>query len=207
LFAVIIFGAAMFVRTKDAPLQLWLAVSANAFAGGAMIGWTIANIPVESLGVGGWSRSLALAAIAVAGPPVLSMAIMRNTPVPSFARILGPENARVRDPLAVLAGAILVITMLMAFVIALGLVFDPRYRDFPFAPLTAAVLPFVVHALVTTRQKGVRSVAETVGASVLALSVCYIVFNEGFANWQSLWLCAVLMALSINLARVHDVQG
>jgi hypothetical protein len=197
----------MFARTKGAPLQLWLAVSANAFAGGAMIGWTIENIPVESLGVGGWSRSLTLAAIAVAAPPVLSMLIMRNTSVPSFARVLGPEKALVRDPLAVLAGAILIVTMLMAFVIALGLVFDPRYRDFPFAPLTAAVLPFVVHGLVTTRQKGVRGAAETAGASVLALSACYIIFNEGSANWQSLWLCAVLMVLSINLGRVRDVRG
>jgi hypothetical protein len=42
---------------------------------------------------------------------------------------------------------------------------------------------------------------------VLALSALYILFNEGFANWQSLWLCAVLAALAINLARVRDVPG
>jgi hypothetical protein len=37
--------------------------------------------------------------------------------------------------------------------------------------------------------------------------VLYILFNEGFANWQSLWLCAVLAVLAINLARVRDVPG
>ena len=36
--------------------------------------------------------------------------------------------------------------MLLAILTALGLVFDPRYRDFPFAPLTAAGVPFLVHS-------------------------------------------------------------
>ena len=43
--------------------------------------------------------------------------------------------------------------------------------------------------------------------AVLALSVPYIVLNEGFANWQSLWLCAALAALAFSLARVRDAQG
>ena len=43
-----------------------------------------------------------------------------------------------QNPLAMSAGVILMLTMLLAFVVALALVFDPRYRDFPFAPLTAA---------------------------------------------------------------------
>ena len=97
--------------------------------------------------------------------------------------------------------------LLLAFVVALGLVFDPRYRDFPFAPLTAAVVPFLMHKLVVARPKGSRSVAETAGAAVLALSVCYIVFNEGFANWQSLWTCTALAGLAINLALVRDARG
>ena len=52
---------------REAPLGLWLAVSANAIAGGALIGWSLANMPVESLGVGGWLRSLALCGRRVAG--------------------------------------------------------------------------------------------------------------------------------------------
>ncbi len=207
LFAVIVFGAAMSVRTKDTPLALWFAVSANALVGGALIGWTIENIPIESLGPGGWSRSLALAAVAAAAPVVASLAIMRGTPVPAFFRMLGPKEYRTRDSLALFAGAILLITMLLAFVTALGLVFDPRYRDFPFAPLTAAVVPFLVQSFMVARPKGNRLAAETAGGGVLALSVCYIVFNEGFANWQSLWVCAVLAALAFILSRVRDVPG
>lgn len=206
-FAVIVFGAAILVRSKDAPFSLWLAVSVNAFAGGTLVAWTIENIPIESLGFGGWSRSLALAAVAVAAPPVLSVAIMRRISVPSFARLLGPKNERVGDPMALSVGAILVALLLLAFVVALGLVFDPRYRDFPFAPLTAAVIPFLVHGCTVARPKGMRCAAETAGAGVIALSVCYIVVNEGFANWQSLWLCATLAALAINLALVRDARG
>jgi exo-beta-1,3-glucanase (GH17 family) len=207
LFAVIVFGVVMSVRTKDTPLSFWFAVSANAFVGGTLVGWTIESIPLESLGLGGWSRSLALVAVAVASPAALSMMMMRATSVPAFSKIFGPKEHRVRDPLALFAGVILVITMLLAFVIALGLVFDPRYRDFPFAPLTPAIVPFLVHSFMVTRPKGARPAAETAGAGVLGLSVCYIMFNEGFANWQSLWLCAALAVLAFNLARVRDATG
>jgi glucan 1,3-beta-glucosidase len=207
LFAIAVFVVAIAVRRKDPPLTFWLAVAANAFTGGVLVGWAIENIPLESLGPNGWLRSLALVAVTIAAPPVLSVAIMRETPLPIFARIVGPKKERVEDSLALLSGAILIITMLLAFVIALGLVFDPRYRDFPFAPLTAAVVPFLAHRVVTTRPKGSRSAAETVGAGVLALSVCYIVFNEGFANWQSLWLCAALAALAFSLVQARGAQS
>jgi len=86
-------------------------------------------------------------------------------------------------------------------------VFDPRYRDFPFAPLTAAVLPFVVHGFLVGRAKGSRAVAEVAAACVLALSAVYIVFNEGFANWQALWVCGVLAVLAFNLAQVRAAQS
>ena len=49
LFALIVFGAA-FAARREAPPRLWLAVTANAIVGGALIGWSIANVPVESLG-------------------------------------------------------------------------------------------------------------------------------------------------------------
>jgi glucan 1,3-beta-glucosidase len=197
----------MSVRTKDTPQLFWLAVGANAVVGGALVGWTIENVPLESLGIGGWSRSLALAAVAITAPIVLSVATMCGTPVPVFFRMLGPKEYRMQNPLALTAGVILAITMLLALVVALALVFDPRYRDFPFAPLTAAVVPFFVHHVIIGRPKGVRPAAEIVGAAVLALSVSYILFNEGVVNWQSLWLCATLAALSFNLAQARDAQG
>src|SRR5262249_44820121 len=151
----------------------------------------IENLSVESLGVAGWARSVALATVAFLAPVVLSMAIMRKALVPSFAQMLGPKEQRVAMPLDRAAGAILIVLLLLAFLVALGLVFDPRYRDFPFAPLTAAVVPFAVQGFIVGRAKGRRGAAEMSAACVLALSVIYISFNETFANRQSLWVCAV----------------
>ncbi len=98
--------------------------------------------------------------------------------------------------------------MLLAFVVALGLVFDPRYRDFPFAPLTAAVVPFLVHGCLVGRGRtGHARIAEMAAPACSRCRCVYIVLNEGFANWQSLWVCAALAALAFSLARVRDAQG
>jgi glucan 1,3-beta-glucosidase len=207
LFAVIVFGAAFAARRGVPPHRLWLAVTANAIAGGTLIGWSIANVPVESLGLGGWLRSLAFVAVAVLVPPSLSAAAMRGTPLPRFSRLLGPAAERIGDPLARLTGVLMMATMLLAILTALGLVFDPRYRDFPFAPLTAAVVPFVMHSVTMPRPRGRHGAAELSAAAILALSVPYIMLNESFANWQSLWLCGALAALAFSLARVRDAQS
>ena len=206
-FAVLIFCAAFWGRRGATPLSLWLAVGANAIAGGVLIGWTIANVPLESLGVGGWLRSLALTAIALLTPPVASAALMRGTPLPRFAALIGPAGERTRDPLARAVGALLIAAMMLAILTALGLVFDPRYRDFPFAPLTAAVLPLLLGSLLTPPASGARSAPELAAACILALSVPYILFDEGLANWQSLWTCAALASLAFTLARVRAAPG
>jgi glucan 1,3-beta-glucosidase len=184
---------------RAAPPYIWAVVTANALAGGLTIGWTIANVPIESLYVSGWIKSLAFAAVAVSAAPVLSFAAAHGTPLPRFSDLLGPAPQRSRDLLTTLMGAIAMATMLLALIVALGLVFDPRYRDFPFAPLTAAAVPLLVHAFCVRSQAAQRGHAELAGAAVLALSVPYILFNESLANWQSLWLCAALAAIAVSL--------
>ncbi|MGH6664463.1 MAG: beta-(1-6) glucans synthase, partial [Pseudolabrys sp.] len=207
LFAVIAFGAAFGARRDGATPSQWLAVTANAVAGGTLIGWTIANVPIESFGAGGWLTSLGFAGVALLAPPVLSAAVMRGTPLPRLSALLGPAAGRSRDPLTLLIGVIMIATMLLAILSALGMVFDPRYRDFPFAPLTAAAVPFLTHSLIMPRLNGARGAAELTGAGVLALSVPYIALNESLANWQSLWLCASFAALAFSLARVRAAQN
>lgn len=206
-FALTVFGAAFAARRRTPPLTLWLAVAANAAIGGTLIGWSIANAPVESLGLGGWLRSLSLIGVALLTPLAVSAGIMRGTALPRFSALIGPAAERVRDPPARLIGALLIATTLLAILTALGLVFDPRYRDFPFAPLTAAVAPFVAHSVSMRRPLGRHGTAEWAAAGILALSAPYIALNEGFANWQSLWLCAALIALAFSLARVRDGQS
>jgi len=84
--------------------------------------------------------------------------------------------------------------------VALGLAFDPRYRDFPFAPLGAGAAPFVILALLGAGG-GRRELAEIAMAAVLAAATLYIAWNEGPANWQSLCLCAVFAVLILTLLR------
>ncbi|MDO8874903.1 MAG: beta-(1-6) glucans synthase [Pseudolabrys sp.] len=206
-FAALVFGVAYALRRQTPTPTAWLAVTGNAIAGGGLIGLSIANLPIESLYVSGWLRSLAFLAVAVVAPIAASAAIMRGVALPPFSRVIGPAGGRVRDPLALLIGAVMMATMLLALIVALGLVFDPRYRDCPFAPLTAAVVPLLLHSLVMPRPSGARAAAEVSAAAVLAASVPYIVLNETFANWQALWVAAMLAALAVTLARVRDARG
>jgi glucan 1,3-beta-glucosidase len=206
-FAALIFAAAFAARRSDVAPVVWLAVTANSIAGGAPLGWSIADVPRQSFDAGGLLRSGALAAIALAVPLVLSAAMVRGAAVPTFARVIGPRASRESDPLALAAGLLLITTMLLALQSALGLVFDPRYRDFPFAPLTVSVVPFVMHHLTVRRATGARAAAECAGAALLALSVPYIAINENFNNWQSLWFCAALATLAVILARARGGQS
>jgi glucan 1,3-beta-glucosidase len=208
LFAALVFAAALAGRRgRPVPVVVWAAVTANAVAGGVLIGWAVANMPLESLGVGGWVRSLALVAVACVSPLVLSAAAAGGLAVPRFARLLNGSSAGRGEWLSRAAGITLIAVMLLSVHIALGLVFDPRYRDFPFAPLTAAIVPFLTHSLVVRRPDGASGTAERGAAALLALCALYIGPNEGFANWQSLWLCAVLLALAVSLVRVRGVPG
>ncbi|HEU5018234.1 MAG TPA: beta-(1-6) glucans synthase [Pseudolabrys sp.] len=207
VFAAAVFGAALLARRKEgAPPPLWFAVTANATVGGILIGWTIANVSIESFDAGGLLRALGLAAVALTSPIVASAAIMRGAPIPRFSEVLARRDERIPDRLAVALGVVTVATMLLAVQSALGLTFDPRYKDFPFAAMTAAVLPLLLHSLIVPRPPGTRGAAELAAAVVLVLSVIYIVPDESLANWQSLWLCAAFIGLALTLVRVRGVS-
>jgi glucan 1,3-beta-glucosidase len=123
-----------------------------------------------------------------------------------LASLLGRAGPR-RDLLDWALGGALIALMLVAVEAALGLVFDPRYRDIPFAALTGAAVPFLVLLATTRRPGGSRAMAETVAAAVLALSAAYIVVNESFSNWQSVWFCAGLIGLAIILLLARDAPS
>jgi glucan 1,3-beta-glucosidase len=204
VFAALVFGAALFGgRQRTANVAQWLGVAVSAAVGGALIGWTIENLPLESLGAGGWLRSLALTAAALAAAPLCAVMLMRRTSLPRMSSVLA--KPRIEDALARGAGTLVIVTLAVAIIIALGLAFDPRYKDFPFAPLTGAVVPLLAVSLLAPGT-GRRGVAELTGAALLAACAAYILVNEGFANWQSLWLCAALAALAVILARVRGAQ-
>ena len=106
-----------------------------------------------------------------------------------------------------LLGLALVVTTLIAAETALGFVFDPRYRDFPFASLTMAVVPFALLMLLNRPQAGVRPIAEAAFAGLLVAAALFIAINEGGRNWQSLWTCAIYLLLALTLWRARVAQN
>ena len=102
-------------------------------------------------------------------------------------------------------GITLILTTLLATETALALVFDGRWRDFPFASLTMAVMPFFAVAMFNSAESGRRPLAECVFAGLFAVTAPYIALNEGAQNWQSLWTCAAFLVLGITLWRPRAV--
>jgi len=119
---------------------------------------------------------------------------------------LGPKEMRAGSGMTMILGAALLATALIGAETALGFVFDPRYRDFPFAALTMAVIPFSVLTLLNRPKEGVRPIAEAVFSGLLAAGALYTIFNEGPDNWQSLWTCAVYVLLGLTLWQARAVQ-
>ena len=229
--AAAMFAAALATRCRRgaalAPGQ-WLAIAAMAFVSGTLIGWTVENIRIESLHSGDWLRSVAWAFVALVAPVACAGAAASGTPVPRFAALLGGNALRPRSRLALLLGALLIVLAVLAMQAALGLDFDPRYRDFPFAPLTGGAFPFLALRVLrcfepsaskpgATKPVSVETeplhgaaapAAEVATAVMLGLSAVYIIFNESIANWQALWFCAGLLALaSSTLGRGRDAPG
>lgn len=212
LLAALVFAAAGLARLRltgalTAPIGSWLAVAANAAVAGIFAILATELMFIESLGLGGWIRSIALALLATAIPLLVSAAMMRKTTIPSFAAALATLRLRSRCPLTTALGLLLVALTLAAIQVALGLVFDPRYKDFPYAPLSAAVVPLLLLSLTTVAPGRRHGAAEIVSAATLALSAVYIAFNETLANWQSVWFCALIVALAVILFRSRDAAA
>jgi glucan 1,3-beta-glucosidase len=185
---------------------VWCAVALVALASGALVGLVLENVPLESLGVGGWARSLALAVVAIAAPLGCAAGIGGQVTVPSFAAVLARRADRPSDPGVLALGLLRAALTVLAVEVGLGLVFDPRYRDFPFAPLTAAAIPFLVLAF-WARPRSPQGKAEIVAAAALGGSAAFIVLNEGTQNWQAIWLAAALALVGLTLARSPAAQG
>jgi exo-beta-1,3-glucanase (GH17 family) len=184
-----------------APAGVPAGVAAIALIAGVMAPWALEDVIIESFGAGGWLRGAALVAAALAAPVVAAMALAANKSVPMFAAVLGRAGERPPAAIAWVSGLVLVATTVLAIEAALGLVFDPRYRDFPDAQLSAAAVPFAIAMVLGPGRAGPRGHAETIAAIVLAGSAVYIVLNEGFANWQALWFGAVLTVLAVTIDR------
>jgi glucan 1,3-beta-glucosidase len=199
-------GAWIFAGGKSPVSLLWPRIAVMTFLPAVLFGWTLETIPVDSIGIGGWVRMLAFAAVAAAAPVVCAAACAKGRPRLAFAALLGGRD-RWGDVLDVALGSVFVALTLLSLETALGMVFDPRYRDIPFAPQSGAAFAFLVLMVSLPRPAGFRPAAETLAAAVLAVCAVYIAINETFANWQALWLSLGLIALAAVLMRTRAAPG
>ncbi len=134
---------------------------------------------------------------------------MTGRPLPALVDLLGPRDGRARSWPVLIFGLILTVAILAATETALGLVFDARSRDFPFASLTMFAVPIWIVTLLNPCRPAASRVAEGVFACLFLSSALFIVCNEGVRNWQSLWTSAafVLLGISLTPPRARLVVG
>jgi exo-beta-1,3-glucanase (GH17 family) len=185
----------------------WIAVGLSATTAGILLGVAVEKMLYESYGLGGWIKWGALLAAGVAAPLLSAHALMAGRALPTFLQLLGPREFQNRSLFGLLLSLALIVTTLIAAESALGFTFDPRYRDFPFASLTMAVVPFALLMLLNRPQAGVRPIAEAGFAGLLVATALFIAINEGGRNWQSLWTCAIYLLLALTLWRARVAQN
>jgi hypothetical protein len=149
----------------------------------------------EGYGFGGWLVQSLLLVAGIAAPLLSTNALMSGRALPAFLEVLGPPKARTPSFMTNMLGIALIVTTVIAAQIALSLVFDARWRDFPFAALTMAVVPFWTLAFLNRPKSGTRPLSEAVFTGLFAVAAVYIIFNEGADNWQAMWTGAVYFLL------------
>ncbi|MBR1230165.1 MULTISPECIES: glycosyl hydrolase family 17 protein [unclassified Bradyrhizobium] len=195
-FGVCVFAVALLTlwrRRTATGLVPWLAVSACATTGGILLGLGAEKAFYENYGIAGLLNQGWLLTAAIALPLLCANALMAGRPLPSFRELLGPRESWPSSVPALVLGVVLMITTLITVEVALGLVFDPRSRDFPFASVTMAAVPLWTVALLCRRKSDNGVTAETVFAGLLAAAALFLFFNEGVHNWQSLWTAAAFL--------------
>ena len=207
--AILVFGAAWLTlrrkprEPKEARLVSWLAVGLSATTAGILFGVAAQRLVYESYGTGGWLVWGSLLVAATASPVLGANALMSGRAPPSFAELLGPKGYHTESILVTMHGLALMVTAVIGTATALGLIFDPRFIDFPFAPLTMAAVPFAALTLLNPPGKGSRPLAESMFAGIFLAAAVYTGLNEGPENWQSLWTCAAFMLLAATLWRAR----
>jgi exo-beta-1,3-glucanase (GH17 family) len=207
--AILVFAVAWLTlrrRPWTPRLASWIAVGISATTAGTLLGVAADKMLYESYGLGGWLLWGSLLAAGIASPLLGAQALMSGRGLPTFLELLGPPDYRGQSWMAAVLGLILAVTTLIGADTAVGFVFDPRYKDFPFAALTMAVVPFAALTLLNRPKEGARPIAETVFAVLLATAALYTGFNEGSDNWQALWTCAVYFLLAATLWQARAAQ-
>lgn len=204
--ATLVFGAAWFTsrrKSGSSGLASWFGVAISATTGGILFGVAAQKVFFESVGIGGRLLWGSLLVAATVSPVLGANALMSGRPQPCFQELFGAKGYRTESMLVTMHGLALIVTVVVGTATALGLVFDPRHIDFPFAALTMAAVPFAAMTLLNPPAKGNRPVAETLFAGVFVGAAIYVGFNEGPANWQAMWTCAAYLLLAAMMWRAR----
>ncbi|NJL08451.1 MAG: hypothetical protein HC900_09460, partial [Methylacidiphilales bacterium] len=124
----------------------FVALGLIALSAGLFVPLAAEAMMLESLGWAGWLRNGALFAAALLAAPLAAAVLVENRPLEGFSVALDPAQRMVADLWIKAPALLLMVVSVLAIQSALGLVFDPRYKDFPFAALSAAVMPLMVLA-------------------------------------------------------------
>ena len=145
--------------------------------------------------------------LALVVPLAAAYAVGRGHRLPGLAHALTPSSWRAQKCIDVGLSALLAATIVAAIHVALGLVFDPRYKDFPFAALLGPVTAFAILALADNPGPLRPGGAEIAAAAVLTGSAVFVTLNEGIANWQALLFAALLLVLAFTAVRAKAAPG
>jgi exo-beta-1,3-glucanase (GH17 family) len=207
--ALLVFAAAwLWGERRASQPAAWgrsLAIAAIAAGSGLVFGWAAIGLPMEPPEPGDNIRSAAMLALALLVPVFAAIAVARGSPLEGFAAALNPRLWRRSDGMGLVLAILFVTTIVAAIHVALGLVFDPRYKDFPLALLSGPALALTIAACYGRWAGGPTltsaGMAERAAAGLLTASALFIVVNEGIANWQALWFAGLLLALSLTALR------
>jgi exo-beta-1,3-glucanase (GH17 family) len=204
--AILVFGVAWLSlrrKLRQPRLVSWVAVGISATTAGILFGVAAQKMFYESYAAGQWLLWGALLIAATASPLFGANALMSARAPPTFLELLGPKDYQTQSGLAIMHGLALIVIIVIGTATALGFVFDPRDKDFPFAALTMAAVPFAAMTLLDRPGKGIRPLAESIFAGVFLVAAIYTALNEGPDNWQSLWTSAAYLLLAATLWRAR----
>jgi len=204
-FSACVFAAGFWAsRGRSNPRPgWWAAVAISATTGGILLGLAAEKWRYESFGPFYWVMQSLLLAAAIAAPLLSAIAVMSERALPPLRDLIGRTELRVQSVQTIMLGGTLAVVTLIAAVSALNLVFDPRWRDFPYPALTMAAVPLWMVTLFNRSTSSANPKVEASFATLLGAAALFILLNEGFANWQSLWCCAAYGLFSVTLWRVQ----
>jgi glucan 1,3-beta-glucosidase len=184
-----------------------LACATIALGSGLVFGLAAINLPTEGETQDDRVRAAAMLVLALVVPIAAAYALAKDDQLTGFAKALDPSQWRRADSVEIVVAALLVATVVAAMHVALGFVFDPRYKDFPLALLTGPVIALGVLGLMGGVSRLRPGTSEVAAAVLLAGSGLFVIANEGIANWQALLFAVLLFILAVSCLRAKALPG